>query len=99
VAYFLLKLIAPRATFHLDMTDDEKRLMGSHGQYWRGMLEKGKAVAFGPVIEPNGSWGLGILEVADEAEARAISQDDPVIRADRGFRYEFYPMATLVARG
>lgn len=98
MAYFLLKLIAPRQTFHLDITDAEKQLMGEHGKYWRGMLDQGKAIAFGPVIEPNGSWGLGILEVKDEAEARDLSENDPVIKARRNFRYEFYPMPTLVSR-
>jgi hypothetical protein len=37
--------------------------------------------------------------VADEAEARALSQSDPVIKAGRGFKYEFYPMPTVVTRG
>jgi uncharacterized protein YciI len=98
LAFFLLKLIAPRKTFHLDMTEAERQLLAVHGLYWREMLSKGKAVVFGPVIDPDGSWGLGILEVEDEAEAHRLSENDPVIKAGRGFRYEFFPMPTLVSR-
>lgn len=99
MAHYLLKLRPPRPTFHLDMTDDERAVMVAHSGYWRQRLNEGKAIAFGPVIEPDGSWGLGILEVADEAEARAFAATDPVITSNRGFHYEFFPFAGLVARG
>lgn len=99
MAFYLLKLRPPRATFFLDMTDDERTVMFAHAGYWKKKLGEGVAVAFGPVIEPDTSWGLGILEVADEAQAKAFAADDPVITSERGFRYEFFPMPALVARG
>ena len=97
--YYLLKLIGPRPTFGPgDMTADEAQLMGVHGAYWKDMLDRRIAIAFGPVVDPNGSWGLGIVKVEDVQEARALTTADPVIMANRGFSYEFFPMLTVVSR-
>jgi hypothetical protein len=94
---FLLRLIAPRPTFAADMTPEEAALMQEHGAYWRRKLDEGIAVAFGPVLDPAGAWGLGLLRTTDEAAVRAFIAEDPVIRAQRGFRYEILPMLTLVS--
>jgi uncharacterized protein YciI len=48
-------------------------------------------VAFGPVFDPSGAWGLGIIEAADETQARALADDDPVVIAGIG-RYDITPM-------
>ena len=96
--YFLCRLIAPRPTFPHDMTAEEGRLMGEHMTYWAGLLNAGQAVIFGPVADPKGFWGLGILEVGSEPEARAIVDDDPVSRAAAGFSYEISSMPQTVLR-
>ena len=49
-------------------------------------------MAFGPVADPKGGWGLGVLRVSDEAELRALEAADPAIRANIGMRYEALPM-------
>ncbi len=72
--------------------------MKEHGGYWQRKLAEGVVVAFGPVLDPAGAWGLGLVRVADEAAARAFLDEDPVIRARRGFRYEIFPMLALVSR-
>jgi uncharacterized protein YciI len=36
-------------------------------------------VVFGPVLDPTGSWGLGVLEAEDEQEVRAFAAGDPVV--------------------
>jgi uncharacterized protein YciI len=95
---FLFRLIAPRPTFAADMTAEEAALMKVHGAYWQAKLAEGVAVAFGPVLDPAGAWGLGLIRVEDEAAARAYVAEDPVIRAGRGFRYEILPMLALVSR-
>lgn len=91
---FLLKLFAPRPTFHLDITDAEMEVMQRHGHYWRGLLEQGVAVAFGPVLEPKESWGVALLYAQDQAAAEALAAEDPASKA--GMHIEVYPMATLV---
>lgn len=71
-------------------------MMREHGAYWRALAERGIAVAFGPVADPKGAWGMGILNAKDEAELDTLHLSDPVIKSGRGFRYETYPMLNLV---
>jgi uncharacterized protein YciI len=78
------------------MTADERRLMMEHGQYWRGKLAESKVIAFGPVADPAGSWGVGILRVSSLSEAESLMAADPVIRAGQGFRTEILPMPQAV---
>lgn len=91
---FCLKLFAPRPTFHLDMTDEEREVLQRHGAYWRDLLEKGTAVAFGPVLDPKESWGVALFYAPDEEAAGAIAANDPASAA--GMHSEVYPMLTLV---
>jgi uncharacterized protein len=93
---FLLKLFAPRPTFHLDMTEAERDVMQRHTAYWRTLLDRGVALAYGPVLDPSGSWGVAIMEVADIAAAREIAAQDPAGKS--GMRIEVYPMAALMRR-
>ncbi len=94
--HFLVRLIPPRPTFALDMTADERAVMGSHAGYWRGKLAEGIAIAFGPVFDPKGGWGLGLVRARDEAEVRALEAEDPAIQAKLGMHYEILPMPRLV---
>jgi uncharacterized protein len=99
MAHFLYKLIPPRPSFAEDMDETEARLMSEHADYWRGQLERGTVVIFGPVAEPEGSWGLAVLEVNDENAARALVVEDPAIKAaDAGFGFEIHPMLSAVGR-
>jgi hypothetical protein len=94
--YFVSRLIGPRPTFPLDITEEERELMGVHGQYWRQKMAEGKVVVFGPVLDPKGVWGMGVMRARDEAEVHAMQSEDPVIVANRGFSYETLPMMTAV---
>jgi uncharacterized protein YciI len=89
--HFFLKLVPPRPTFAEDMTEEEREAMGRHAAYLSGLVDKGIGVAFGPVFDPTGAWGLGIVEAEDEAAARALTEGDPVVVAGIG-RYEITPM-------
>ncbi|HMH10966.1 MAG TPA: hypothetical protein VK553_09670 [Candidatus Nitrosopolaris rasttigaisensis] len=40
------------------------------------MTNEGIAIVFGLVLDPKGSWGIGIVEVADEADAHALGTYD-----------------------
>jgi len=96
--YFFCRLNAPRATFAVDMTGEEKALMQTHAAWWPGLTNKGVALLFGPVLDPNGPWGLGIIKAEDENEARGLMAEDPVIKAAVGFAYEVLPMQIGMAR-
>lgn len=69
--HFVVRLIPPRPTFAADMTEEERAIMAAHGAYWRGLMNRGIALLFGPVLDPAGVWGLGILEAKDPDAARA----------------------------
>ena len=94
--YFLCRLIPPRPTFAMDMTPPEAKAMNEHVAYWTDLLGKGKAIAFGPVMDPKGPWGVGLVSVRDAAELRELQENDPAVRAQIGLSYEAYEMPRLV---
>lgn len=96
--YFVVKLVPPRASFMADMNADERDVMMKHVGYWTEMLHAGNAVVFGPVADPAGPHGIGILEARDEQELTAMLAKDPAITAGRGFRHEVAPMVQAVVR-
>jgi uncharacterized protein YciI len=91
---FAAKLFAPRPAFHLDITPEEMAVMQTHGEYWRRLLDAKVAVAFGPVLDPDASWGIALFYAEDDEAAQAIINEDPAKKA--GFRFEVYPMGGLV---
>jgi uncharacterized protein YciI len=93
---FVYRLLAPRPTFAVDMTPEERATLNDHAAYWAELMHRGKAVAFGPVNDPQGPYGLGILLVEDLAEAEAIRDADPAIAGPHGLRGELAPMIRLV---
>jgi uncharacterized protein YciI len=93
--HFFFKLIAPRPTFPMDMNDDEKAMMAEHLAYWKGKLDNGEVIVFGPVLDPKGPFGAGVVDAADETAARAFADNDPAIKSNRGFTCEIYPMRAV----
>ena len=93
--HFFLKLVAPRPTFAMDMNEAEKTMMQEHFLYWKGRQDKGEVLVFGPVLDPKGPYGMGIISVSDEAGARAFAAGDPVMKANIGFSCEIYPMRAV----
>lgn len=94
--YFLCRLLPARSTFMMDMSAEERAVMLAHAEYWRGKLAQGRVIAFGPVADPAGGWGVGIVAVRDEAELRTFQSEDPAILSNIGLRYEALPMLTAV---
>jgi uncharacterized protein YciI len=79
MATFVFRLLAPRPTFALDMTDQEREIMSRHAAYWQPLIDSGQMVIFGPVLDDTGSWGLGVVESDDEEQLRAFAANDPVV--------------------
>lgn len=88
---FLYRLLPPRPTFNADLSPDEAAVMERHGAYWMGLVERGVAVVFGPVLDPKGVWGLAIIDVEDDAEATSLSAADPAVTSGV-CTYELHPM-------
>jgi hypothetical protein len=75
--YVFVRTDNPRPTFHLDMTPDERAVMGLHVSYWGEQARLGVAVVFGPVADPAGVYGIGVYRVQDEAHMQRLIDDDP----------------------
>ncbi len=80
MATFVFRLQAPRPTFALDMSEEEREIMGRHAAYWQPFIESGQMVVFGPVLDGTGSWGLAVIEAEDEDDLRVVAAGDPVVR-------------------
>ena len=80
----MLRLLGPRPTFALDMSDEERAIMDRHAEYWKPVVESGRMVVFGPVLDHSGSWGLAVVEADDEEALRAFAADDPVVTTGTG---------------
>ena len=78
---FLFRLIPPRPDFAQTMTTDERQAMAGHQDYWQELLHEGKVVVYGPVADPEGIWGLGVLRAPDRAEVLEIGKRDPSVLA------------------
>jgi uncharacterized protein YciI len=96
--HFFLKLIPPRATFPYDITEAEKVLMTEHAAYMKQEFDAGRVLIYGPVLAPTNAFGLAVLEVEDDTEARQLLDADPTVKGGLN-RYEIFPMIVAAARG
>jgi uncharacterized protein len=95
--HYFFKLIPPRATFPRDITSEEKRLMDEHARYFNEHFVAGRLLIYGPVMSGGGAFGLAVLEVENEAEARAFGEGDPSVKAGLN-KFEISPMHVSAAR-
>lgn len=91
---YLYRLLPPRPTFSGDMSPTEAEVMERHVAYWQDLLNRGVALAFGPVLHPEEPWGLGLLDVDDEQSAQAIGEADPAVWSGT-CTYEVVPMQLI----
>jgi uncharacterized protein len=89
---FFVTLTPPRVTFPHDMTNEEREIMNRHVAYWRGLLDKGIAIAFGPVMDPKGPFGMAVVEVENEQQLNEVVAGDP---ANGLQRFETFPMRVV----
>jgi hypothetical protein len=90
--YYYLKLNPPRATFPQDISPDEAKIMAEHSAYWKVLLEKRICLVYGPVFDPKGFFGIGIIAIDNEEQLSSIINNDP---AGKLGKYEFYPMRAI----
>jgi hypothetical protein len=93
----MVKLCPPRPTFAFDANERERTLMEQHAAYWRAHIPSGLVVAFGPVLHPDGAFGVGLLRAADATVVQDLLANDPAINGGIGLVAEIYPMAALVS--
>jgi uncharacterized protein len=91
--YFVLHLLPSRPDFAQTMTDEERAIMMKHVAYWTDIMNQGKVLAFGPVLDPSEVYGLGIISVGSEQEVEDLIDNDPASKINR---YEYFPMKAVV---
>lgn len=91
--YYALTLLPPRPSFAMDMKPEERAIMQQHVVYWTGLMQEGKVVVFGPVLDPKAVYGLGVVAVDSEEELLTLMEKDP---ANGLNRYEWHPMKAVV---
>jgi uncharacterized protein YciI len=96
MVHFFCRLVPPRPDFMTTMTDAERSIMRAHLGYWSGKVATGNAVLFGPVADPAGGFGIGVMKAASMDEMLALRDADPATQANVGFRYEIAPMPQVV---
>jgi uncharacterized protein YciI len=70
----------------------EMKIMQEHVVYWKELTNKKIVLLFGAVADPKGTYGLAIVEAANEEVVNEYGIHDPAIEADVGFKFEIYPM-------
>jgi uncharacterized protein YciI len=92
--YFIHPL---RDDFAATMTDEEKAVWGVHFERFERLLAEGTIILVGPTLGSTNT-GITIFEAPDEATARRIMEEDPVIAG--GFaRGELRPFRVSLLRG
>lgn len=91
--YFVLHLLPSRPDFAQTMSDEERAIMMQHVAYWTEIMNRGKVLAFGPVLDPKAVYGLGIVAVDSEQEIAEFIANDPASKINR---YEYFPMRAIV---
>ncbi|WP_262713381.1 YciI family protein [Segetibacter aerophilus] len=82
-----------RPDFSQTMTEEELSVMKQHAEYLKEYMNQGSILIFGPVLDPNGAFGLAIVAADNEDEVKRIIENDPASKINK---YEYYPMlATL----
>jgi uncharacterized protein len=94
--YYFMRLHSPRSTFPADITTEERETMVRHSAYWKEQIQKGKALVIGPVADPSGAFGMGVLRLTEPAELETLMKNDPAILANIGFKNEAYPMPRIL---
>ncbi|MNH38442.1 YCII-related domain protein [compost metagenome] len=77
----------------MDMNNEEKAIMQQHVAYWMDLMNQGKVIVFGPVFDPNGAFGVGIVEASSEEEVKTLIDNDPASKINH---YEVYPMKAVL---
>ena len=91
--YFVLYLRPSRQNFAQTMTAEELTIMQQHIAYWKPYLDNGTMIVYGPVLDPHGAYGLGIVGVKDESELQLLIEKDPASKINK---YEYFPMRAVV---
>ena len=75
-----------------------KNYAGARGLLAR-LADRRITIIFGPVLDPDGAYGIAIVEAKDEIVILEIGKNDPAIKAEVGFKSEHYSMPDPILCG
>jgi len=55
-------------------------------------LDQGSVIVYGPVMDPKGGYGIGVVEVESEEHLRILTSNDPAVKINT---YEMFPMRAI----
>jgi uncharacterized protein YciI len=87
----------PRANFAATMTEEERQVWSVHFERFKRLLADGVIVLVGPTLGETNT-GIAIFEAPDEAAARRLMDEDPVIAGGYA-RGELRPFRISLLRG
>ena len=93
--HYFLKLNPVRPTFSQDMTNTERAVMMQHVSYWGELTKKGMVTVYGPVFDPKGAYGIGVVEVENDEQLQNLIKNDPATSINS---YEYYPMRAVTPK-
>ncbi len=73
-----------------EVTPETEQLQGQHLAYLRQLAEAGKMIMSGPFTDGSDLRGVSVYRVDSIAEAQALADADPAVRAGR-LIVEFHP--------
>ncbi len=93
--HFLILLHGSRPTLLKDMTPQEGEIVGAHFAYLKRAMVEGKLFMAGRCEDK--PLGIAVIEVENEAEAKAFLAGDPAI--EKGvFRGEVHPYRLALSK-
>ena len=97
MAEWIYFIHSPRDNFADTMTDEEQAVYAVHFERFQRLLAEGTIILVGPTLGPKNT-GIAIFEAPDEAAARRIMEEDPVIAGGYA-RGELRPFRVSLMRG
>jgi uncharacterized protein YciI len=97
MAEWIYFLHPQRENFAQTMTDEEQEVWGVHFERFQRLLEEGVIVLVGPTLG-SVNTGIAIFEAPDEAAARRLMEEDPVVAGGYA-RGELRPFRVSLLRG
>jgi len=97
VAEWIYFIHPPRDNFAQTMTDEERAVWSVHFERFRRLLAQGVVILVGPTLGTVNT-GIAIIEAPDEAAARKLMEEDPVIAGGYA-RGELRPFRVSLLRG
>jgi uncharacterized protein len=76
---FFVKLVPPRTSFAQDIDAREQEIMQRHGDFWTDLVRKGIAIVCGPVLDPAGIYGIGVIGAESRSALHSLLEHDPAV--------------------